>query len=389
MNCWSKVRLSQVLKIALDPCPVDPEASYPSMGIYGYARGAIRKPPIRGADIKAKTLYRVRKGQFIYSRLKAFEGAYTVVPDDMDGYFVSNEFPTFDCDPSRVLHRYIMWLFSSPDVWRDVAVGSKGMGARRERVHPDQFLAYEAPLPPIDEQRRIVAQLDKVAALVEERRQAVETAERETRALLLKAFERAIDGASYRPMAEVAPLVRRPVEVELERKYPELGVRSFGRGIFHKPDLIGSQLSWQKLFLVNQGDIVFSNIKAWEGAFAVAGASDHGRVGSHRYLTCVPVPGEATADFIWFYLQSHEGLGKIQGASPGSADRNRTLGQRALEAIEVPVPLLEIQKWFNRIRAKALEVQQIRKRSASDLDALLPALLYEIFNNVDLRARAA
>ena len=42
-----------------------------------------------------------------------------------------------------------------------------------------------------------------------------------------------------------------------------------------------------KLFGIEKGDLVFSNIKAWEGAFAVAGEDDHGRVGSHRYLTCV------------------------------------------------------------------------------------------------------
>jgi type I restriction enzyme S subunit len=194
------------------------------------------------------------------------------------------------------------------------------------------------PLPSLDEQRRILEKLDRVAALVDERRNAIEAAERETHALLLKAFQRAIDGATLRPMAEVAPLVRRPVEIDLDASYPELGVRSFGRGTFHKPDLLGADLSWQKLFLVQQGDLVFSNIKAWEGAFAVAGPDDRGRVGSHRYLTCVPTQGLATADFIWFYLQTSEGLGKVQSASPGSADRNRTLGQGALEAITVPTP---------------------------------------------------
>jgi type I restriction enzyme, S subunit len=45
----------------------------------------------------------------------------------------------------------------------------------------------------------IVAKLEKVAALIDQRRQAIVVAEREARTLLLKSFERAIDGASYRP----------------------------------------------------------------------------------------------------------------------------------------------------------------------------------------------
>ena len=41
-----------------------------------------------------------------------------------------------------------------------------------------------------------------------------------------------------------------------------------------------------------------SNIKAWEGAIAVAGPEDDGRFGSHRYLTFVPVDDVATASFL-------------------------------------------------------------------------------------------
>lgn len=117
-----------------------------------------------------------------------------------------------------------------------------------------------------------------------------------------------------------------------------------------------------------------------EGAFAVAGPNDHGRVGSHRYLTCVPVDGLATAEFIWFYLQTHEGISKVQAASPGSADRNRTLGQNALEAITVPAPPFNHQHWFNSIQTKAREARAIRASTANDVEALIPAMLHEIFN---------
>ena len=199
-------------------------------------------------------------------------------------------------------------------------------------------------------------------------------------ALLSKAFARIVESAPHRPIAEVAPLVRRPVEIEPDGLYPELGVRSFGRGTFHKPVLRGSHLSWQKLFRIEKGDLVFSNIKAWEGAFAVAGAADHGRVGSHRYLTCVPNLQLGIANFLWFYLQTSAGLTAVQAASPGSADRNRTLGQAALESIKVPLPPLEIQHWFDRLQAKAREARAIRASTAQDVEALIPAMLHEIFS---------
>lgn len=376
----AKVPLSDLMSLVSDPCRVDPRGSYPNLGIYSFARGVFGKPPIDGAQTSATTLYRVRSGQFIYSRLFAFEGAYAVVPAEMDGVFVSNEYPTFDIDQDHLLPRYLYWLFQRRDVWRQVAVGAKGMGDRRQRVHPDKVLSYRIDLPSLGDQRRIVEKLDRVAALVGERRNAIEAVERETHALLLKAFQRAIHGAPLRPMAEVAPLVRRPVEIDLDAAYPELGVRSFGRGTFHKPELPGVEVGNKKLFRICSGDLLFNIVFAWEGAVAVAQPEDDGRVGSHRFLTCVPAPDTATVEFLRFYFSTPEGLQKLGEASPGGAGRNRTLGLKKLESLQVPVPPIGRQHWFDRLQAKAHEARTIRANTAQDVEALIPAMLHEIFN---------
>lgn len=376
----AKVPLSDLLSLVSDPCRVDPRGSYPNLGIYSFARGVFGKPPIDGAQTSATTLYRVWSGQFIYSRLFAFEGAYAIVPEEMDGVFVSNEYPTFDVDQDHLLPRYLYWLFQRRDVWRQVAVGAKGMGDRRQRVHPDKVLSYRIDLPSLGDQRRIVEKLDRVAALVDERRSAIEAAEQETQALLLKAFQRAIDGAPLRPMAEVAPLVRRPVEIEATREYTEIGVRSFYNGIFHRRTMPGSEFSWQSLFWVKEGDLVFSNLMAWEKAIAIAEAHDEGTVGNHRMLTCEVNPKLATPGFLMAYFRTFEGFSSIVGHSPGTIARNKTLSSKKLPTIQVPTPPLETQKWFDRLRAKAQEARAIRANTAQDVEALIPAMLHEIFD---------
>lgn len=234
--------------------------------------------------------------------------------------------------------------------------------------------------PGLEEQHRIVRRLDTVAALVAERRRSIEAAERETQALLLKAFQRAIDGAPLRPMSEVAPLVRRPVEIDLEGTYPELGVRSFGKGTFHKPDLPGAEVGNKKLFRIDAGDLLFNIVFAWEGAVAVAQPEDDGRVGSHRFLSCVPAPDMATVEFLRFYFSTREGLQKLGEASPGGAGRNRTLGLKKLEDLQVPVPSIERQHWFDCLQTMAREARAIRASTAKDVDALIPAMLHDLFN---------
>jgi type I restriction enzyme S subunit len=180
-------------------------------------------------------------------------------------------------------------------------------------------------------------------------------------------------------MSAVAPIVRRPVEIEMDGEYPELGVRSFGKGVFHKPTLIGAELDWQKLYRIHTGDVVLSNIKAWEGAMAVAGIDDHNRIGSHRYITCVPEEGVSTAGFLCFYLLTDEGIEQVQAASPGSADRNRTLAMKRLEKIEVPIPDYGKQLWFNRLQAQTAAIAQAQADNQTEIDALLPAILDRAF----------
>jgi type I restriction enzyme S subunit len=47
-------------------------------------------------------------------------------------------------------------LFQSPDIWKSVAQGSKGLGDRRQRVKVEQLLKFEIPLPPLDWQDEVV-----------------------------------------------------------------------------------------------------------------------------------------------------------------------------------------------------------------------------------------
>lgn len=375
---WGSISISDFLTKSDSLVPVVPDVQYKQITARLWGKGLTLRAEVPGSAIAAARQCRAKAGQFLVSRIDARHGAFGIVPEELDGALVSNDFPCFDIDASRVLPHYFEWYSRTPefvDLCRRASEGS----TNRVRMKEVQFLKMSVPLPPLDEQRRIVEKLDGVAALVDERRSAIEAAERETKALLLKAFQRVVDGAALRPMSEVAPLVRRPVEIDPAGSYPELGARSFGRGLFHKPTLQGSELTWQKLFRVEEGDLVFSNIKAWEGAFAVAGPEDHGRVGSHRYLTCVPVAGVLSSHFLNFYLQTREGLEKVQAASPGSADRNRTLGQSRLEAISVPVPAFQSQHWFECLQAKAHEARLIRAKTAQDIEALTPAILHDIF----------
>lgn len=138
------------------------EGRYPNLGVYSFGRGVFAKPPIDGMETSAKRLNRVRAAQFIFSRLFAFEGAYTFVPNEFDGYFVSKQFPCFDVDPSLSTAEFIAAALRSPQQWRELARSSKGLGLRRQTIKVEALLDHELWFPPISEQHRIVDALQKL-----------------------------------------------------------------------------------------------------------------------------------------------------------------------------------------------------------------------------------
>ena len=380
---WPLVRLGEVISQRKDFIEIAPDETYARCRVQTSARGIILRDRVAGAEIKTKRQQVCRTGEFLVAEIDAKLGGYGIVPEELDGAIVSSHYFLFEVDETKLLRGFLDWYSRTPDFLEQVkARGSTNYAA----IRPSNVLGYRMPLPPLAEQQRIVARLDRVAGLVAARERATAAMEADMQAMLAKAFARCIEDAPRRPMAEVAPLIRRPVEIQPDGAYPELGVRSFGRGTFHKPVLPGAEVGSKKLFEIVPGDLVFNIVFAWEGAVAIAQPADSGRVGSHRFLTCVPEPAIATADFLLFYFQSPEGLQRLGEASPGGAGRNRTLGLKKLEAIEVPVPPLETQRWFDRLQAKARRIRAIRAASAQDADALVPALLHEIFGARDKAA---
>jgi type I restriction enzyme, S subunit len=377
---WPKARLGEVLRLDLDRVPIDPSQSYPMVGVYSFGRGLFDREPIEAGKTSYRHFYRLKADHVVMSQLFGWEGALAISSEQYAGKFVSPQFPTFLCENAKLDRIFLGWLIKRPIFWEDLGTRTSGMGDRRRTLNPTALFACEIPLPPLAEQRRIVARIEELAAKIAEARRTRQEVESELETVLSSVYRRITESAGSMPMESVAPLTRRPVPVDIGKDYPQVAVRSFGRGTFHKPPLKGNDVTWQKPYLVRTGDILISNIKAWEGAIAVATASDDGRVGSHRYLTCVPRDGIVTARFVCFHLLTPKGLRAIGEASPGSADRNRTLGTRALMQIPIPVPALEKQLQFDTLCQHTDALRRLQSQSAAELDALLPSILDKAFN---------
>lgn len=151
-------------------------------------------------------------------------------------------------------------------------------------------------------------------------------------------------GWRFAAMNDLVKLTRRKVEVLPDQLYREIGIRSHGKGIFHKEPILGEDIGSKRVFWVKPGDFTLNIVFAWEGAVGLISDREHGMIASHRFPTFVAVPGICDTQYLLRYFQSTDGVDQLKSVSPGGAGRNKTLNQSAFLRLKIPTPPLPEQR---------------------------------------------
>lgn len=375
---WCKHKIGDLLERQYDSFNLDDTETYTRITIRTKGLGISKRDSVIGAEIGTKRQFRVKKDQFLLSKIDALNGAFGIVPQDCDQGIITGNFWTFDYD-DKVISREYLDLLSAGQVFTGFSKMASSGSTNRKYLDEGKFLNLEISIPPIEEQNRIVNKLVLVKNNSAEIRKIRNEQTKDIANLLYSKYLEIIADAPWEKMETIAPIVRRPVEVKPESEYPEMGIRSFGKGTFHKPSLSGIEIGNKKIFRIAAGDLMFSNVFAWEGAIAVAKEEDHNRVASHRFISCVPDSEKASSKFLCYHFLTPKGMEDIGHASPGGAGRNRTLGLKKLEVIKVPVPSIAQQKEFAKLQNQLSALKLEHQKTVQDLDHLFPALLDKAF----------
>jgi type I restriction enzyme S subunit len=260
---WPVRRIADIMTVMSRPVEVLRETQYRFLGVRLDGNGPFHRETKFGRESSASTLYRVETGDFIYSRLFAWRGAFGIVGADLDGAHVSNEFPVFRINTAKADTRFINYIFRLPRVLHQVemlCIGSTP--TTRNRFHERFFLQLEIPLPPLPEQQRIVAWLDALATRA--------AAARALWAERVDDYRQLTRGFLFAPDAPPAPvpfshlLTRRPLDVDVypEDDYAFAGVYCFGRGMFRREPKPGSSTAYKQLTRVRAGEFCYPKPKS-------------------------------------------------------------------------------------------------------------------------------
>lgn len=342
---WRWVKLGDLLEQQHRQEKLQEGIDYTTLGIRWYAGGTFIKQERDGDDISASYLNRVEEGDFIYNRLFAWKGSFAVVPAEHAGYHVSNEFPVFKIKaPDQVDLDYLLWYTKRAHFWEYIGTLSTGTSnASRLRYKEEDLLREAIPLPPIDEQRRIAEVLRDADANIREVENAVFAAE-QIREGFVEKFTHELEHISLTRLNKVLVRVKREVEVDPNQLYYQIGIRSHGKGIFHKEPVKGKELGNKRIYWVEPEDFILNIVFAWEGAVALVSENERGMCGSHRFPTFQFNTDICLPEFLLFYFKTPKGVRQLEDVSPGGAGRNKTLNQGDFLKLKIPLPDLEMQQ---------------------------------------------
>ena len=187
------------------------------------------------------------------------------------------------------------------------------------------------------------------------------------------------EGWKEKKISDILERVKDPVIPEVKQYYLQIGIRSHGKGIFHKEPVTGQSLGNKRVFNIHPDCFIVNIVFAWEQAVAKTSDAELGMIASHRFPMYKPKNDQCDIDFMLYYFKTPLGKYKLGLASPGGAGRNKTLGQSEFSKLELIIPPINEQRKIAEIIFtwdKAIEtVEKLIENSKQQKKALMQQLL--------------
>jgi type I restriction enzyme S subunit len=385
------VQLREVLKLDLDRVEVDPTETYQMVGVYSFGRGLFDREPVYGGTTSYKQYYRLNAKHIVMSQLFGWEGALGLSSDAFAGKFVSPQFPTFAVDEDRADRDFLGWCMRRKPFWEELGTRTRGMGDRRRTLNPDALFACEIPLPPLAEQRRIVAKIERIAAKMDAAAGLRRQAETEALALLRSGpesiFRQLQSTNGCQTLTDVSESITdgdhiTPAFSDHGIRFIFVGNVSTGRLHFENSKRVSnsyfSSLSSRRV--PKRGDILYSAVGATLAVPAVVDTDE--LFCFQRHVAIVkPDRGKVDSRFVWHMLQSSTVFEKAWASTTGSAQP--TIPLRAIRKLPIPVPPPSDQRrivaYLDGMQAKVDRLKALQAQTRAELDALLPSILDRVF----------
>lgn len=385
-----RVQLRDAAEPVTRPVSPSPGETYRQLGVSLWGKGAYEREPVDGGLTKYQRLFRAEQGDIVVNKIWARNGSVAVVDDSLAGCHGSNEFPMFAPIEGRLDPRWMHWVTKTKDFWAQCDQKSQGTSGQN-RIKPERFLDVEIPLPPVDEQRRIVARIEELAAKVEEALATRQDSERELVAFRNSYANAVFDNANLqtRPLGDVCVIItdgthQTPRYVDdgaiflsAQNVKPFRFMPAVHRKVSHE-DFAGYTARNKPM----QGDVLLTRVGAGIGEAAVVDQDIEFAI----YVSLALIRPDTTVltpEYLVQWLNSPIGRAHSRANTLGKGHSQGNLNLNLLRSFPIPIPSLDKQHQIvaelGAIQSKLDSVKALQTETAAELDAILPAILDKAF----------
>jgi type I restriction enzyme, S subunit len=192
-------------------------------------------------------------------------------------------------------------------------------------------------------------------------------------------FDKFYGGPVPTPMSELISLKEPDVVVFPEENYHFADVYCFGRGVFIGDRRNGFEFAYKKLTQLRTGDLVYPKLMAWEGAISIVPHECDGLFVSPEFPVFKVKTDLVFPEVLDVYFRTPAVWPLLAGTSTGTNVRRRRLKPKDFLKHEFPLPPIKNQYRLQKISSSVNDIRHLQTQTATELDALLPAILDRAF----------
>lgn len=154
------MRIGEFLKRNKTAVTIEDDKTYKRATIKVRNGGIFLRDEEIGSKIGTKNQFLITKGQFLLSKIDARNGAFGVVPEELEGGIITGNFWTFDVNYNIINPHYLALLTTTEAFIQFCEQASNGTTNRHYLQEP-LFLNIKVPVPSLDEQNKLVKEYNK------------------------------------------------------------------------------------------------------------------------------------------------------------------------------------------------------------------------------------
>ncbi|MEW6049531.1 MAG: N-6 DNA methylase [Candidatus Zixiibacteriota bacterium] len=150
-----RVVLRTLVTQRLEKAEIVPAGNYKQLTVRLYGKGVVLRQEIAGRDIKTNNQSIGHSGDIVLSRIDARNGAFGIIPPELDGAILSQDFPVLSVNSHVVIPEFLEFVLQSKPFYNQIEQLVSGATGRR-RAEVEVLLELKVPFPPLARQAEIV-----------------------------------------------------------------------------------------------------------------------------------------------------------------------------------------------------------------------------------------